>query len=204
MIGVIDSKICNIFSLTNMLKKLNAEFIIINKPDEIKKADKLILPGVGAFPKAMDNLTKMNLIEVIKEFVKKGKFILGICLGMQLLFEESKEFELTRGFGFIQGKIEKINLNSDKNFNLVLPHMGWNDIIVTQNISLLYNIPNYSDFYFVHSFMANTDFEFVAATTNYGIEIPAVVFNNNVFGVQFHPEKSQKWGEVILKNFIRL
>ena len=109
MIGVIDSQICNIFSLTNMLKKLGAEFTIINKEDQFRNADKLILPGVGAFPKAIENLNKFKFIEPVKDFVKSGKYLMGICLGMHLLFDESDEFTKTKGLEFIPGKINKIN-----------------------------------------------------------------------------------------------
>ncbi|MCK4798172.1 MAG: imidazole glycerol phosphate synthase subunit HisH [Spirochaetes bacterium] len=198
MIGVIDSKICNIFSLTNMLKKLDAKFIIINNPDQFDVVDKLILPGVGAFPMAMKNLEKFNYIQKIKEFVKKGNFFLGICLGMQLLFEKSKEFVITKGLELIPGTIEKIETS------LVLPHMGWNDITIEQSIPLLNNVKNGADVYFVHSYKANTDEKYVAAFTKYDEKIPAVVYNNNIYGTQFHPEKSMKWGEIILKNFINL
>ena len=198
MIGVIDSKICNIFSLTNMLKKLNAEFMIINDSSQFDMVDKIILPGVGAFPKAMENLRKFHFIDKINEFVKKGKFILGICLGMQLLFENSKEFVITKGLGLIPGNIEKIKTS------LVLPHMGWNNITIKQNIPLLNNIKEGADLYFVHSYKASTDEKYIAAFTEYDEKIPAVVYNDNIFGTQFHPEKSQKWGEIILTNFIRL
>ncbi|MBN2545140.1 MAG: imidazole glycerol phosphate synthase subunit HisH [Spirochaetes bacterium] len=198
MIGVIDSKICNIFSLTNMLKKLGSDYIVITKPEEFHKIDRLILPGVGAFPKAMENLKKFRLIDKIKDFSQKGSHILGICLGMQLLFEESLEFGKTTGLGLIPGKIVKISTD------LVLPHMGWNDLKIIKKISVLKNVSDKSDVYFVHSYRAETDAKYIAATTEYGETIPAVVYKNNIYGTQFHPEKSQKWGEIILKNFINL
>ncbi len=198
MIGVIDSNICNIFSLTNMLKKLKTDFIIINSPKDFDKADKIILPGVGAYPKAMENLKKFELIDKILEFANKNKYILGICLGMQLLFEESFEFIKTNGLGLIPGKTEKIKTKK------VLPHMGWNDITITNNIPLLKDIKNGADVYFVHSYKICTDNQYIAATTEYDEIIPAIVSNKNIFGTQFHPEKSKKWGEIILKNFINL
>ena len=198
MIGVIDSNICNIFSLTNMLKKLQANYIVINNPDEFNKVDKIILPGVGAFPKAMDNLKKFNFLDKINDFANKNKYILGICLGMQLLFEKSIEFIKTKGLGLIPGNIEKIKTKH------VLPHMGWNDIKITKTIPLLNNVKDNADVYFVHSYKVCTQEQYIAATTDYDEIIPAVVVNNNIFGTQFHPEKSQKWGEIILKNFINL
>ncbi len=198
MIGIIDSNICNIFSLTNMLKKLNTPYIVINKPEQFNEVDKIILPGVGAFPKAMENLKKFNFIDKIYEFANNNKYIFGICLGMQLLFEKSIEFIKTKGLGLIPGNIEKIKTKK------VLPHMGWNDIKITKNISLLNNVKDGADVYFVHSYKVYTQNEYIAATTDYDEIIPAVVCNNNIFGTQFHPEKSQKWGEIILKNFINL
>ena len=198
MIGVVDSNICNIFSLTNMLKKLNANYIIINNPNEFDKVDKIILPGVGAFPKAMANLKKFNFINKINDFACKNKYILGICLGMQLLFEKSIEFIRTKGLGLIPGNIEKIKTK------YVLPHMGWNDIKIKKNIPLLNNIKDGADVYFVHSYRVCTQEQYIAATTEYDEIIPAIVSNKNIFGTQFHPEKSQKWGEIILKNFINM
>jgi len=198
MIGVIDSNICNIFSLTNMLKKLKADFTIINKPDDFELATKIILPGVGAFPKAMENIKKFGLLEKIRDFSEKKGYILGICLGMQLLFEKSIEFGETEGLGLIPGKIELINTT------YVLPHMGWNDLKIEKEVPILKNVKTGADVYFVHSYKAVTDSKYIAATTSYGETIPAVVCKDNIYGTQFHPEKSKKWGEVILKNFIDL
>ena len=169
MIGVIDSNICNIFSLTNMLKKLKTNFIIINTPKDFDNADKIILPGVGAFPKAMENLKKFEFIDKILEFANKNKYILGICLGMQqIFFEESFEFIKTNGLGLIPGKTEKIKTKK------VLPHMGWNDITITNNIPLLKDVKNGADVYFVHSYKICTDNQYIAATTEYDEIIPAI------------------------------
>lgn len=198
MIGVIDSKICNLFSLTNMIKKMGGEFFIIEKPVDFKKADKLMLPGVGAFPKAMSNLKEFGFLEPIKAHVKSGKYFMGICLGMQLLLEESEEFGPVQGLGLIPGKVVKIKTS------LVLPHMGWNDITITQPIPLLKDVIQNADCYFVHSYRADLKQQYIAATTEYGESIPAVIFKENVMGTQFHPEKSQRWGEVMIRNFIGL
>jgi len=198
MLGLIDSKICNIFSFKNMLKKLEADFILIEKPEDFNNVSKIILPGVGAFPEIMEYLKKYNLIDKIKDFANNGNYILGICLGMQILFEESEEFGSTKGLGLIPGKIIKIRTKK------VLPHMGWNDLNITQNIDLLKNVHNKADVYFVHTYRAETENKFIAAYTDYDEKIPAVVYNKNIFGTQFHPEKSKKWGELILNNFINL
>ena len=199
MIGVIDSKICNIFSLTNMLKKLGTSYTIIDENynlNNFHQFDKIILPGVGAFNTAVNNLKKYNFFEKIVDFAKIGKPILGICLGMQLLFDESYEFGLTKGLGLISGKIIKIKTE------LVLPHIGWNDIRILKNSPILKGINDGANFYFVHSYRADTEKRYILADTEYGENIPAIVNKDNIFGTQFHPEKSQKWGEIILKNFI--
>jgi len=195
MIGIIDSKICNIYSLTNMLKKLNADFIIFDNPENIQSVDRIILPGVGAFPKAMENLSKSGLKDAI---ARSGKPVLGICLGMQLLFDKSTEFGISEGLGLIPGEIIKIKTD------LVLPHIGWNDLSIKPGCKILERVDNGADVYFVHSYRAETDTKYIAATTNYGELIPAVVYKDNVYGAQFHPEKSMKWGEIILSNFIKL
>ena len=198
MIGIIDSKICNIYSLTNMLKKLNADFIIFDNPENIQSVDRIILPGVGAFPKAMENLSKSGLKDAIIQFARSGKPVLGICLGMQLLFDKSTEFGISEGQGLIPGEIIKIKTD------LVLPHIGWNDLSIKPGCKILERVDNGADVYFVHSYRAETDTKYIAATTNYGELIPAVVYKDNVYGAQFHPEKSMKWGEIILSNFIKL
>jgi glutamine amidotransferase len=198
MIGVIDSRICNIFSLTNMLKKLGGDYIITSDPGDIDKVDKLILPGVGAFPKAMQNFNDFGLTGPIRDFAASGKPVLGICLGMQLLFEESMEFTRTEGLGLIPGSVVKIKTE------MVLPHMGWNDLKMTSDIPLLKGVEQGVDCYFVHTFRAKTSDQYIAATTEYGETVPAVVYNGSVYGTQFHPEKSRRWGEVILNNYINL
>jgi len=198
MIGVVDSKICNIFSLTNMLKKLKAEFIILDSEKNFDLTDKIILPGVGAFPKAMENLKKYNLLYGILNSAKNNKPVLGICLGMQLLFDESEEFGISKGLGLIKGRIIKIKTD------LPLPHMGWNDLKILKNIPLLQKVNNGADVYFVHSFRVDTEAGYIAAETEYGETFPSVVNRDNIYGCQFHPEKSQKWGEIIMNNFINL
>ena len=198
MIGVTDSKICNIFSLTNMLKHIGAEYKIISCEKDFVDVDKIILPGVGSFPKAMENLGKFGLIDPIKAAAADGMLILGICLGMQLLFEHSEEFGASDGLGLIPGCVVKI-----KNAK-ILPHMGWDNLNIKDDTTILKDVEQNADVYFVHSYRADTKPQYILATAEYGDEIPAVVGNGNIYGTQFHPEKSQKWGEIILKNFVNL
>jgi glutamine amidotransferase len=198
MIGVTDSKICNIFSLTNMLKHIGAEYKIITNKNDFVGVDKIILPGVGSFPKAMENLSKFGLIDPIKAAAADGMPILGICLGMQLLFEHSEEFGASDGLGLIPGCVVKI-----KNAK-ILPHMGWDNLNIKDDTTILKDVEQNADVYFVHSYRADTKPQYILATAEYGDEIPAVVGNGNIYGTQFHPEKSQKWGEIILKNFVNL
>ena len=195
MIGVTDSKICNIFSLTNMLKHIGAEYKIISGEKDFVGVDKIILPGVGSFPKAMENLSKFGLIDPIKAAAADGVHILGICLGMQLLFEQSEEFGASSGLGLIPGCVVKIR-NAK-----ILPHMGWDNLNIKDNTTILQGVEQNADVYFVHSYRADTEPQYILATAEYGDEIPAVVGNGNIYGTQFHPEKSQKWGEIILRNF---
>lgn len=197
-VGIIDSKICNIYSIINRIKKLEKDFLVIDSKEKFQNIDRLILPGVGAYPKAMENLKRYGLSEAILDFARSNRPILGICLGMQLLFEESEEFGCVKGLGLIPGRVVKIETE------LVLPHMGWNDLSITQPIPLLKKVGNGADVYFVHSYRVKTDNSHIAAITTYGEEIPAVVFCGNVMGVQFHPEKSLKWGGQILTNFLGL
>ncbi|HOJ64549.1 MAG TPA: imidazole glycerol phosphate synthase subunit HisH [Spirochaetota bacterium] len=200
MIGVIDSKICNIFSLTNMLKKLGASYMVIdeNFKENFNNFDRLILPGVGAFNTGMENLKKYNFLDKIVSFANSGRYILGICLGMQLLFEESEEFGIYKGIGLISGRVVRIKTD------MVLPHMGWNDVKILKDSPLVKGVRDQADFYFVHSYRVDTEERYIVAITEYGEKIPAIVNKDNVFGTQFHPEKSKKWGEIVLKNFIDL
>jgi len=198
MIGVADSKICNIFSLTNMLKHIGAEYKIISDEQDFVGVDKIILPGVGTFPKAMSNLAEFGLLDPIKTAAADGMPILGICLGMQLLFEQSEEFGASEGLGLIPGRVVKI-----KNAK-ILPHMGWNNLNIKSDSAILNGVEQNADVYFVHSYRADTEPQYILATSEYGDEIPAVVGNGNIYGTQFHPEKSQRWGEIILKNFVML
>ena len=184
-----------------MLKKIGQPSIITKKRDEIAEAQKLILPGVGSFDHGMENLEKLRLTEVLNEKVLEEKTpIIGICLGMQLLAKRSDEGNHS-GLGWIDAEIIKFKFK-DKNSNLKIPHMGWNTIHVTNKSPLFTNMPTKSRFYFVHSYhMICNNPEDVAAETYYGYNFISCVQKNNVFGVQFHPEKSHKFGMTILSNF---
>ncbi|MDR2266392.1 MAG: imidazole glycerol phosphate synthase subunit HisH [Christensenellaceae bacterium] len=193
MIGVIDYGIGNMFSLSNALKYLNIEFVTISDPASLDSVDALILPGVGAFAEGMRNLNRTGMISALRGSKKP---LLGICLGMQLLFEESEEFELTKGLGLIPGRIIKIT------GSVKIPHMGWNQLIIHQDSIITTNISNGSFVYFVHSYKAITSEKHVIATADYESDIVSIVQNGNIYGTQFHPEKSGATGLNILKSFV--
>ncbi len=195
MIAIIDYGAGNLFSVQNALNYLGIPNIITSNIDEIKRADKLILPGVGAFPDAMKMLHNSGLISLITEQVKEKK-MLGICLGMQMLFEKGYEFGETDGLGFIKGSVELMTPE-----NLRIPQIGWNALEFNEDCPLLEGIDNGEYVYFVHSYMAVCDSSNVAAYCDYGAKVPACVFSGNVYGCQFHPEKSGETGLRILKNF---
>lgn len=196
MIAIIDCGMGNLGSVKNALDSLKIESIITSNISDIKKADKLILPGVGAFKEAMDNLSKLNLIDVIKEEVKNGKPILGICLGMQLLFSSSEEYGLTNGLNVLKGRIVHFKENG-----LKIPHMGWNNLTIPSNTFLFKGLTN-PYVYFVHSYhLVDTSNEYKLTYTNYGYDFVCAVEYKNIFATQFHPEKSGDIGLKILKNF---
>ena len=199
MITIIDYGMGNLKSVYNALKKVNFDCQISSEVTDIEMADKLILPGVGAFKDAMDNLQNLDLILPIRKKVNDGCPLLGICLGMQMLFEEGYECELRKGLGFIGGKIKL--MNSKENVNI--PHIGWNRLEFNRENKILNNINKESFVYYVHSFMATEMIdENLIAYSKYGdINIPGIVNKGNVYGMQFHPEKSGEVGLKILKNF---
>ena len=199
MITIIDYGMGNLKSVYNALKKVNFDCQISSEVTDIEMADKLILPGVGAFKDAMDNLQNLDLILPIIKKVNDGCPLLGICLGMQMLFEEGYECELRKGLGFIGGKIKLMNSKE----NLKIPHIGWNRLEFNRENKILNNINKESFVYYVHSFMATEMIdENLIAYSKYGdINIPGIVNKGNVYGMQFHPEKSGEVGLKILKNF---
>ena len=198
MIAIIDYGAGNLFSVKNALDYLGEPNIISADSDTIKHADALILPGVGAFPDAMSRLNRSGLVDVLKNEIKK-KPLLGICLGMQALFEEGYEFAKTRGLELIPGKVDLIRFPEEEHYKL--PHIGWNQLNILKPSPLLTGLKSGDCVYFVHSYMAYTSSEYIAATCDYGTEVTAFVEHGNVYGAQFHPEKSGEVGLEILRNF---
>lgn len=193
MVTIIDYDLGNLKSVSNALNKIGLENIITRNKDIIDKAQGIILPGVGSFSVAMNKLKEYDLINILNKKKNDGTHILGICLGMQILFEKGFEGGEIEGLGFLKGTVEKMNVNAK------LPHMGWNNLIFNKKSEILKNIQANSDVYFVHSYMANTiDDELIAFTTYNNVKIPAIVGKSNVIGCQFHPEKSNKIGQKIL------
>lgn len=199
MTAIIDYGVGNLFSLSSSLKAVGAEAVITSEASEIKKADRLILPGVGAFGDAVARLRADGLDELIKNEVKSGKPLLGICLGMQLLFEKSYEFGEHQGLGLIKGSI--VPMSGRIPSGLKIPHIGWNSLDLKNECRIFNDIKSGDFVYFVHSFFADGCEESVTATTEYGIEITAAAASGNVFGCQFHPEKSGETGLKILRAF---
>ena len=201
MIGIIDYDAGNIRSVEKALSYLGEKTVVSRDPDILKSVDKVILPGVGSFGQAMENLHRYELVPVIQDMIKEGKPFLGICLGLQLLFESSEESPGVEGLGILKGKILKIPSSP----GLKIPHMGWNSLQFQNNGRLFRNIPQDTYVYFVHSYYLQAqEPEIVKAVTGYGTEIHASVEKDNVFACQFHPEKSGKYGLEILKNFAEL
>lgn len=198
MIAIIDYDAGNLKSVEKALLHLGQECKITRNPEEIFAADKVILPGVGAFGDAMQKLEKYGLVDVIKKTVEKKTPFLGICLGLQLMFESSDETPGVEGLGLLPGKI--VAMPPKEGYKI--PHMGWNSIEINQNSRLFKGIPNQSYVYFVHSFYLQAENESdVAATTEYTTHIHCAVEHENIFACQFHPEKSGDVGLQILKNF---
>jgi imidazole glycerol-phosphate synthase subunit HisH len=199
MISIIDYGMGNLRSVQKAFEFIGAKANITSDKNEILNSRGIILPGVGAFPDAMENIEKLQLDIVLKEAVKNGIPLMGICLGMQLLFNESSEVRKTAGLGFLNGKVTKFNVD------LKIPHMGWNNLIIDRQCKILDGIKEGSYVYFVHSYYAKIeDSEVLNAHSFYGVDVPAIVSKGNVFGLQFHPEKSGEVGIKMLKNFWEL
>ena len=202
MIAIVDYNMGNLASVYNALKLINKKADIVSDPDKLKNYDKVILPGVGAFKDAMEHLEQTNLKDAVLEFATSGKYMLGICLGMQLLFDSSEEFGKTSGLGLISGSVvpfdkSKMDMNEHK-----IPHVGWNKAFNKQS-KLFENVQD-PYLYFVHSFHAVCEDKYTLATTHYGYDFTSAVVKNNIFGLQPHPEKSHDNGIQILKNFTQL
>lgn len=202
MIRIIDYGVGNLFSLRSSLRAIGINADYTGNPAEIRKADKLILPGVGAFRDAREALRSTGLDRVVQEEAGKGKPLMGICLGMQMLFDRSYEYGEYEGLGLIPGEIVPMEGRIPK--DLPIPHIGWNELMLKQPSPLMKNTANGDYVYFVHSYYAETPTEYVIATTDYGVEMTAAVQKDNVYGCQFHPEKSSEVGLSILKAFCEL
>lgn len=203
-IGIVNYGMGNIASVNNAINHIGFNAFIINNPADFRKADKVILPGVGAFPRAIENISYLGLSEALNEYaLVKKKYILGLCLGMQLLFEDSEEHGHHKGLNWIEGNVLDLKKHVH---NLPIPHMGWNTILKKGDNLLLKNIPeDQLDFYFVHNYFCKCKNPSESiANLEYGIPIDVMVQKENIFGCQFHPEKSQKSGLQLLKNFCEL
>lgn len=201
MIALIDYDAGNIKSVEKALQLLDEEVLLTREREELLRADKVILPGVGSFGDAMENLHRYGLVDVIHEIAERGTPFLGICLGLQLMFERSEESPGVKGLGLFQGEILRI---PDKE-GLKIPHMGWNSLHLQNNGRLFEGIPEQSYVYFVHSYyLKASDESIVKATTEYSTQIHASVEKGNIFACQFHPEKSSDVGLAILRNFAAL
>lgn len=202
-VGIIDYGVGNLGSIANILNKAGADALLVSCPSKIDSCDKFVLPGVGAFASAMNQLKESPLFESVSALKDKGRPILGICLGMQMLFQESEEGGINNGLGWIEGKI--VRFNSLKKFNdkLPIPHMGWSKVMTKGN-NPLFNELSDNRFYHVHSYHAVTDEKYIIGESYYGYEFTSAVNKENVFGVQFHPEKSHRYGLQMIKNFVEL
>jgi glutamine amidotransferase len=202
MICVIDYGMGNLRSVSKALEKLGGEVLVSSNPQDIEKADKLVLPGVGAFGHGMEELKKRGLADPLEKALRRNRPFFGICLGMQLLFDESAENPGVRGLGFFSGKVKKF-----KKSGLKIPHMGWNEMkVVNQTSPILEGLRENEYFYFVHSFYpVPVENSIVYGTSEYGGEkFPAFVGKGSVWASQFHPEKSQEAGLGLLKNFVKI
>jgi len=197
-VAIIDYKMGNLRNVQKSLEWVGCKTVITNDPALIRTAAGVILPGVGAFADAIINLTKMNLIDVIQEVIDEGKPLLGICLGLQLLFEYSEENGYYEGLKIFKGGVKRIPAG------LKVPHMGWNQLNIKKETPILDGVADKTACYFVHSYHVVPEEDIVAATVDYGQEIVAVVAKDNVFGIQFHPEKSSQAGLGILRNYRKL
>jgi len=195
---VVNYGVGNLRSVKRGLEKSGAEVLITDDPEDLSKSDAIVLPGVGAFAAAVKNLAPLS--DVVKQSVKDGKPLFGICLGLQLLFTRSEEGgSSTGGLDLISGDVVKLP------DNVKTPQMGWNTIKIVKSHSLLEGVPNPSYVYFVHTYISQPlEPDLILATTEYGIKFPSVIAKKNLLATQFHPEKSSKAGEIILKNFVRI
>lgn len=198
MIAMIDYGAGNIRSVSKALEKMGGNVQLTDNPQTIKEADKVVLPGVGAFGNAMEALAEKNLIHTIHEVVKAGKPFLGICVGLQCMFDSSEENPGIQGLSLMKGTVKRFGAE------LKVPHLGWNQVTQKENSPLWKNIPDGSYFYFAHSFYVDPEESVVIGETDYHINYTSAIHKDNIYGIQFHPEKSQKYGLAVLKNFVEM
>ncbi len=205
MIGIIDYGMGNLHSVRKAFELLEAPVKFITEPEEIRSADKIVLPGVGAFRDAMATLKEKNLVEPIGEAVAQGKWFLGICLGLQLLFDKSYEDGEYEGLGLVKGEVVKFDFTGRPDEkDLKIPHMGWNSLNWQRSCPLYRGMGQGSYVYFVHSYYVVPTNDVTGSTTEHGIEFVSSVWRDNLMATQFHPEKSQQVGLAMLKNFAEL
>ena len=203
MIAIVDYNMGNLASVQNAFAKLGQETVVESDPTKFKDYDKLILPGVGAYGDAMEHLRERNMIPALQEYANSGKYMLGICLGMQLLFESSEEFGVHEGLGIIKGHVKSFD-SSKFSEPLKVPHMGWNRMFTTAH-PLFEGLDENHYLYFVHTYHVTcSDKSDIIGRTDYGYEFTSAVAHDNIFGIQPHPEKSHENGLKILENFINL
>ncbi len=199
MIAVIDYGMGNLRSVEKGFLKVGVDVKVTNRPEDVERADGVVLPGVGAFRDCMRELSSLELTDALVQAIKQGKPYLGICLGLQVLFSESEEFGECRGLNIFKGKVVRFELDTSE---FKIPQMGWNQLNIKQNSPLFKDIPDQSYFYFVHSYyVVPEDDSIISTTTDYGIEFTSSVCKDNIYAVQYHPEKSQTLGLQLLKNF---
>ncbi len=205
MIAIVDYNMGNLGSVMNAFTKVGSSATLLSNPDDLSKYDRVVLPGVGAFGDAMQHLNHSGMNQAIKEFAATGKPLMGTCLGMQLLFNDSQEFGSSQGLGLIPGSIVPFDA-SKFDTPLKVPHMGWNEMFIdTDNDDALFaNLPSDFYLYFVHSYHAECDDRYITGKTHYGYSFPSAVQKDNIYGFQPHPEKSHNTGLKIIENFAKL
>lgn len=201
-IGIINYGSGNFSSVWNALRFLNVDLVEVDCPKRFSEVHKIILPGVGAFPACMEKLNTLGIIDSLNEYIiGKNMPYLGICVGMQILSERGHEFKLTNGLNWIKGETKKIEANR---FSLKLPHIGWNECVFDKDWQLFRNLEGDPCFYFVNSYAMVPQGDLLKATTTYGVDFISAIQKENIFGVQFHPEKSQRNGLKLLENFLKI
>ena len=205
MLAIVDYGRGNLRSVQNGFRQIGVSAAISDDPDTVGKADGVVFPGVGAFRDCMQNLAARGLDEALRSVVQEGKPVLAICVGMQALLSESEEFGTTPGLDIVAGRVRRFARRVEAGNPLKVPHMGWNQLRFRRSCPLLKGLPDHVYAYFVHSYYAvPAEPEVVAASTDYGIEFASVLWRDNLYATQFHPEKSQAWGLRILRNFAEL